>query len=84
MKLWDSSKEDALQERAKAEVSDAVKRAEEIADTPIEQYFDAMYAEIPEELKLQRDTLRTSSLGQEGFGQEIQTPTKQGIEETVN
>ncbi len=83
-KLWDSSREDALQERAKAEVAAAVKRAEEIADTPIEQYFDAMYADIPEEVKVQRDTLRTSSLGQEGFEQSIQTPTEQGIEETVN
>lgn len=84
LKLWDSSKEDALQERAKAEVAAAVKRAEEIADTPIEEYFDAMYADIPEELRRQRDTLRTSSLGQEGFAQGVETPTKQGIEETVN
>lgn len=80
LKLWDSSKEDALLERAKAEVSAAVKRAEEIADTPIEQYFDAMYAEIPEELKMQRDTMRTSSLGQEGFLQSTKPTTPQSVE----
>lgn len=64
-KRWDSSKEDALQARAKKEVAATVKRAEEIASPEVADHFDAMYHTLPEEVRRQRDTLRTSSIGQD-------------------
>ena len=88
-KLWDSSKEDVLQTKAKEQVAAAAKRAEEIAATPSSEIFDAMYAEIPDEVRRQRDTMRTSSLGQEQKGieasrhQGIEAPKTPGVEETV-
>jgi pyruvate dehydrogenase E1 component alpha subunit len=63
-KLWNSGKEEALQSRAKAEVAEVVKRAEGIAPPAKTEIFDHTYSEIPNELRIQRDTMRTSSLGQ--------------------
>jgi pyruvate dehydrogenase E1 component alpha subunit len=64
-KLWNSSKEEALQTRAKAEVADVVARAEGIAPPAKSEFFDSMYAELDPALRLQRDTMETHSLGQE-------------------
>jgi TPP-dependent pyruvate/acetoin dehydrogenase alpha subunit len=52
-----------LQERAKKIVSEVVKTAEGIEAPPTSDFFDYMFAELPEDLKRQRDTMRTSSLG---------------------
>ena len=46
-------------------VAEVVRRAEEIEAPVSSDMFDNMYAKIPEILKLQRQTLRTSSLGQD-------------------
>ena len=80
-KLWNSTKEEALQTKAKEQVNAAAKRAEEIAATPSSEIFDAMYAEIPDEVRRQRDTMRTSSLGQEQRG--IEASPAPSVEETV-
>ena len=64
-KKWNDSKEAALLERAETEVAAAVKRAEEITPPERADFFDAMYADIPADLAVQRDTARTSSLGEE-------------------
>lgn len=64
-KLWDDKKEAAIQERAKAEISAVVERAEHIAAPHANDFFDSMYAEMPEHLRLQRDTMQTHSLGQD-------------------
>jgi TPP-dependent pyruvate/acetoin dehydrogenase alpha subunit len=64
-KLWDDAKEAALQERAKEEVTAIVKRAETIAAPDKADFFNHMYAELGEELRTQRDTMATHSLGQE-------------------
>lgn len=63
--LWDQEKQAALHRRAEEEVAAVVRRAEEIADPAPADMFDSMYAELPEELRLQRDTMRTSSIGQD-------------------
>ena len=76
-KLWDDKKEAALQERAKAEVAAAVERAESIAAPPKSDIFDSMYAELPEELRVQRETMRTSSLGQDPSQVEQRQPIEQ-------
>jgi pyruvate dehydrogenase E1 component alpha subunit len=65
LKLWDESKQEALLARAKKDIEAVVKRAEQIADPETESFFDAVYASIPEEVRRQRDTMRTSSLGQD-------------------
>lgn len=64
-KLWDDKKQAALDERAKAEVEAVVKRAEGIEPPSPSDFFDAMYAEPVDELVVQRETMRTSSLGQD-------------------
>jgi pyruvate dehydrogenase E1 component alpha subunit len=64
-KLWDQKKEDKLIERAKAEVADVVRRAEEIVAPSAPDMFDSMYAELPKELQVQRRTMQTHSLGQD-------------------
>ncbi|HED53212.1 MAG TPA: pyruvate dehydrogenase (acetyl-transferring) E1 component subunit alpha [Phycisphaerales bacterium] len=62
-KLWDDDKETTLKERAKKIVKEVVATAEGIDKPDVASIFDAMYANIPEEVRLQRDTMRTSSLG---------------------
>lgn len=66
-KLWNDSKEAALKERAEAEVSAAVKRAEEIVAPISADFFDNMYAEIPDDLAKQRDSMQTHSLAEEAM-----------------
>jgi pyruvate dehydrogenase E1 component alpha subunit len=62
-KLWNDSKQDAAQQKAKETVAAAVKQAEEIAAPDKADFFNSMYAEMPETLQQQRDAMRTSSLG---------------------
>ncbi len=64
-KLWTEKKEKTLAEKAKAEVAAAVKRAEEIAAPQFADAFNDVYAELPDEVRRQRDTGRTSSIGQD-------------------
>ena len=62
--MWDEAKQTAMQAEAEKMMSETVKRAEEIAAPVCNDMFDSMYASMPENLKAQRSTLRTSSLGQ--------------------
>lgn len=62
--LWSEKQQEALLAKAKEEIAAAVKRAEEIAAPSNVDFFDSMYAELPAELRVQRQTMRTSSLGQ--------------------
>ena len=48
----------------KEEVAAVVKEAEEISPPETSDIFDYTYAEPDDDLRRQRDTLRTSSLGQ--------------------
>lgn len=64
-KLWDDKKQAAIEAKAKELVEAAVKRAETIEPPTASEFFDAMYAQPLDELALQRDTMRTSSLGQD-------------------
>ena len=50
-------------------------RAEGIEAPSKDEFFDHMFAELPENLRAQRDTMRTSSLGQNPS--EIVTPVTQ-------
>jgi hypothetical protein len=64
-KLWDDAKEAALAARVEQENADAVARAEGIVAPEKTDFFNAMYAEIPQDLVVQRDTMQTHSLGQD-------------------
>ncbi len=82
-KLWDTSKQEVLEARAKEEVAAAVRRAEEIAAPASSDMFESMYAELPPELRVQQGTLRTSSLGQDPSqlaDDGVEASRQQGIE----
>ncbi|MCZ6445235.1 MAG: pyruvate dehydrogenase (acetyl-transferring) E1 component subunit alpha [Planctomycetota bacterium] len=83
---WDNEKEQILQADAKEQVAAAVKRAEEIAAPSTTDMFDFLYAQLPDQLRIQRATLRTASLGQDPSQLEggIEASRQQGIEETVS
>jgi pyruvate dehydrogenase E1 component alpha subunit len=62
-KLWNDSKEAALKEKAERVVTEAVQRAENITPPNRADFFDHMYADLNEDLRRQRDTMQTHSLG---------------------
>jgi pyruvate dehydrogenase E1 component alpha subunit len=64
--LWNDSKEAAIDERAEKEVAAAVHRAESIEAPPRSDVFDHTFATLDPQLVLQRESARTSSLGQQG------------------
>jgi TPP-dependent pyruvate/acetoin dehydrogenase alpha subunit len=65
LKLWDDTKQRAAEAKAREVVAAAVKRAETITAPAAADMFNSMYAEAPGHLRRQRDTMRTSSLGQD-------------------
>jgi pyruvate dehydrogenase E1 component alpha subunit len=75
-KLWDKGKQEALEMKAKEHVAGVVKRAEEIAAPTSDDVFDHTFAELPDEIRLQRDTLRTSSIGQDPSQIEVEEGSK--------
>jgi len=62
--LWNETKQKDLEAHAKQLVSSVVKKAENIEKPSRDDIFNYTYETIPQELALQRDTMRTSSLGQ--------------------
>jgi pyruvate dehydrogenase E1 component alpha subunit len=63
--LWNAEMQAAAEERA-AKLADSVVAEMEGMPAPSPaEFFDHMYAELPPELRKQRDTMRTHSLGQE-------------------
>lgn len=63
--VWTDKQQETLQERAKKIVAEVVKTAEGIEKPSTDDFFDHMFAELPRELLLQRDTMQTHSLGQD-------------------
>ncbi len=64
-KIWNDSKEAALREKAEKDVAAAVERAETIAAPATTEIFDHTFAELPPCLRTQRDTRRTTSMGED-------------------
>lgn len=62
--MWDDEKQAEAEARAKKIVQEVVKAAESIEKPRPEDMFDSTFAELPQELIRQRETLRTCSLGQ--------------------
>jgi pyruvate dehydrogenase E1 component alpha subunit len=63
--LWDEKQQSRSEEKAKAYVQDVIKQAMEITPPPVTDIFDSVFAELPCQLRKQRDTLRTDSIGQD-------------------
>ncbi len=63
--LWDDKKENAAEESAKARVAKVVKNAEGIEKPSTDDIFDYTFATLPDDLRAQRDSLRTNSLALE-------------------
>ncbi len=61
---WDDKKQKTLEEQAKKITAEVVRTAEEIEAPHASDMFDSMYAELPPQLIKQRETMRTSSIGQ--------------------
>ncbi|MFK7958894.1 MAG: pyruvate dehydrogenase (acetyl-transferring) E1 component subunit alpha [Phycisphaerales bacterium] len=76
LKIWDQKKEDACRTEAKAKVEAIVAEAEGIEAPAISDFFDHMYATTPPDLAKQRDTMRTSGIGQDPS--QIDAPTPAG------
>lgn len=72
-KLWNDSKEAELQERAERDVAAAVQRAEGIEAPATTEVFDHTFATLDPQLLKQRETRRTSSLGQESGRAAVRT-----------
>ena len=62
--LWGDEKQSELETRAKKIVEEIVHAATGIEKPSPADFFDHMFAELPDDLAEQRDTLRTSSIGQ--------------------
>lgn len=62
--LWNDEKQAEMEARAKQIVSDVVKKAENIEKPTTDDIFDYTFAELPAQLRTQRDTMRTTRLGQ--------------------
>lgn len=60
--LWSDEKEEAAQRAAKEKVAQVVKNAEGIEKPTTDDIFDYTFATLPDDLRAQRDTLRTNSL----------------------
>ncbi len=56
-KIWDSQKEEMVQEQVKEEILSAIAEAEKYGPPPIESMFEDVYAEMPASLVEQRDYL---------------------------
>ena len=63
--LWNDAAEEAAQSAAKKKVAEVVENAENIAKPSTDDFFNYTFATIPDALRRQRDTLRTSSLALE-------------------
>ena len=61
--VWDDKKQEELETRAQRIVKEVVDAAINVTPPEKTEFFDDMYAELPEDLRIQRETMRTSSIG---------------------
>ena len=77
--LWDEAKQRDIEEKAAAIVKKVIANAEGIEKPTTDDIFNDTFAELPEELRRQRDTLRTSSLGQSPEQAGLRSGVKAGV-----
>ena len=78
-KLWDDEKQAELEAKAKEIVSTVVKNAENIESPHANDVFDYTFADIPPQLKVQRDTMETTSLGQKPQQETLGRPVSESV-----
>ena len=61
--VWDDKKQKELETRAEKIVKEVIEAAISVPAPDKADFFNYMFAEIPEDLKVQRDTMRTTSIG---------------------
>ncbi len=61
---WNDERQLELETHARKVVDEIVNEANSIAEPTTSEIFDSMFAEIDDDLRIQRDTMRTSSIGQ--------------------
>lgn len=61
--VWNDKKQKELEKRAKKIVKEVVEAAISVTPPSREDFFNYMYAEIPRDLQIQRDSMRTTSIG---------------------
>jgi len=71
--LWNDDHQAKAEQRAKVIVHDVVQVALSTEPAATEDLFDYTFAELPEELRLQKQTLRTDSIGQNPEQMRLQT-----------
>ncbi len=73
-KLWDAPQQAALEERAKKLIREVVDTAINIETPQTSDLFDYVYQSLPPHLRVQRETLRTDSIGQNPSQIGLQVP----------
>jgi pyruvate dehydrogenase E1 component alpha subunit len=63
--LWDANQQARTEERVRGQVQDLIKKAMEVPPPQQTDVFDYVFAELPCQLRRQRDTMRTDSIGQD-------------------
>jgi pyruvate dehydrogenase E1 component alpha subunit len=66
--VWGDAKQTELEARAKRIVGEVVKAAEGIETPHATEFFDSMYDALNEDLRVQRETMQTHSIGRGSMG----------------
>ena len=61
--IWDDKKQEELDTRAETIVKEVIQSAISVPEPDKADFFNYMFKEIPDDLKKQRDTMRTTSIG---------------------
>ena len=80
--LWDEAQQKKATQKAKAIVHDVIAVAEGIEKPTADQMFDYMFAELPDELQREKQSLRTDSIGQDPTQIGLQLPEDRQVERT--
>lgn len=72
--LWNDEHQAKAEQRAKVIVHDMVQVALNVNPPATDDLFDFTFAQLPEELRLQKQTLRTDSIGQDPQQVGLQSP----------
>lgn len=63
--LWDQQRQEQTEERARRMIREVTREATDIEPPAVTDLFDYVFAQLPEQVKLQRRTMRTDSIGQD-------------------
>jgi len=79
--LWDVAQQEKADKKAKDLVHEVVQVALNVPPPATNDIFDFTFAELPEELARQRETLRTDSIGQDPTQIGLKPPMERSVEQ---